>query len=123
MKILRLLVLPFLALAAFPALPAGEPLLPFETGVPAATHPELYSFADLYRLALTGEPYGGFRFDDAPAQVRAASLVPSSPALPAATAEVGFTVSPPRDGQGWALVLAGLFACAWVANRRLASPY
>ena len=123
MKILRLLVLPFLALAASAALAADAPLLAFEAGVPAATHPSLYSFADLYRLARTGEPYGGFRFDDAPAQIRPASLAPAAPDATEATAELGFTVSPRRDGQRWALALAGLFACAWVAHRRLASPY
>ena len=123
MKILRLLVLPFLALAASSALAAGEPLLPFEAGASSATHAPLYSFSDLYRLTVTGEPHGGFRFDDAPVQARGASLVPAALAVPEATTELGFTVSPPRAGQRWALALAGLFACAWVAHRRLASPY
>lgn len=118
MKTLRSLFLPLVAFAALPALAAEEPLLPFEAAAPAATHPSLYSFADVYRLTVAGEPFGGFRFAEPEAQIRVA-------AAPAATAapELRFSVSAPRDDGRWALLLAGLFACAWVAHRRLASPY
>jgi hypothetical protein len=122
MKILRpLLVL--LALAAAGGVRAAEaPLLGFEAGAPAATHPSLYSFADVYRLTVAGEPFGGFRFMDADAQPRLVSQV-SVGSVPEAVPEPRFSVSAPHDDARWALFLAGLFACAWVAHRRLASPY
>lgn len=94
---------------------AAAPLMLFEAGAPAATHPSLYSFTDLYRLTLSGEPFGGFRLADTPAQIRVVSA--------AGAPEPRFGVSRPREGGRWALALAGLFACAWVAHRRLASPY
>jgi hypothetical protein len=120
MKTLRtLFVLSFLALTSARA---GEALLPFEAAPPAATHPSLYSFADVYRLTVAGEPFGGFRFSEAAIPVRLASQ--SEPVITVSeTPELRFSVSAPRDGQLWALGLAGLFACAWVAHRRLASPY
>ena len=118
MKILRSLFLPLLALAAPPALAVDEPLLPFEAAAPAATHPSLYSFAEIYRLTVAGEPVGGPRFADAEARIRAAAE-----RSPADAPELRFSVSPPHDPQRWALLLAGLAACAWVAHRRLTSPY
>lgn len=103
MKTLRTL----LVLLALPASGAA---------VAAATPPSLYSFADVYRLTVAGEPFAAPRWVDPEAtQVR---LV-SSAAIP----ELRFSVSTPRDSQRWALALAGLAACAWVAHRRLSSPY
>jgi len=119
MKTLRTLFgLSFLVLSTAHA---AEALLPFEAAPPAATHPTLYSFADVYRLTVAGEPLGGFRFADTQPQVRVVSQASSYYAQEAP--ELRFSVSAPRDGQLWALGLAGLFACAWVAHRRLASPY
>jgi len=118
MKILRSLFLPLIALAALPALAAEEPLLAFEAALPAATHPSLYSFADVYRLTVSGEPFAGFRFAEAETQIRAAAA-PATSGEP----ELRFSVSAPHDGGRWALLLAGLITCAWVAHRRLASPY
>lgn len=106
MKTLRSLLLPLLALAALPALAAEAP------------HPSLYSFADVYRLTVAGEPFGGFRFADAEAQIRVAAA-PATKGAP----ELHFSVSAPHDDARWALLLAGLSTCAWVAHRRLASPY
>ena len=128
MKILRPLLM-LLALSLGGGAAAAEaPLLPFEAGAPAATPPALYSFADVYRLNLAGAPFGGLRVADAGGldagvaraldagiEVRAVSAAPAP--------ELSFAVSQPRDGSRWALALAGLFACAWVAHRRLASPY
>ncbi|HYX62921.1 MAG TPA: hypothetical protein VE935_01735 [Burkholderiales bacterium] len=127
MKILRPLLM-LLALSLGGGAAAVEaPLLPFEAGAPAATPPALYSFADVYRLSLAGGPFGGFRAAaagldaavarrlDAGVEVRAVSAAPAP--------EFSFAVSQRRDGSRWALALAGLFACAWVAHRRLASPY
>lgn len=125
MKILRSLLTSLVLSLAGTVPAAATALLPFEAGAPAATPPSLYSFADVYRLTLAGEPFGSFRFvdsqapdaqaSDSHAQVRLVSEI----RLP----EFSFAVSAPRAGQRWALVLAGLFACAWVAHRRLASPY
>lgn len=117
---LPLLALPLLAAPpAAGAPPAQAPsLLPYETLPPAATHPSLYSFADLYRLAVSGQALEGPRFAEPQAYLRPVSRS-SAPAAP----EPGFRVSAPRDGGRWPLLLAGLFACAWVAHRRLTSPY
>jgi hypothetical protein len=118
MKIARTLLLSLcLAPLALPAaaLAADAPLLAFETGASSATPPALYSFADLYRLAVPGEPFAPPRWLDAEPQLRLASR--------AAVSELRFSVSAPRDAGRWALVLAGLAACAWVAHRRLTSPY
>lgn len=114
MKILRPLLVPLALLAAASAFGAEDALLPFEAGAPAATHPSLYSFADVYRLTVSGEP-GGFRFVERAPQVRVVSE--------SSNLDFRFAVSAPREGERWALALAGLFACAWVAHRRLASPY
>jgi hypothetical protein len=115
MKILRLPVT-LLAFLAAPALFAAQaPLFAFEADATAATPPSLYSFADVYRLTVVGEPFAAPRWVDADTQVR--------PASRGAPPELRFDVSSPRDSQRWALVLAGLAACAWVAHRRLSSPY
>jgi hypothetical protein len=123
MKILRSLLMPLALLAVGAAFAAEAPLLPFEAGAPAATHPSMYSFADVYRLTLTGEPFGGFRFVDSRAQIRFASQAGVSAEPSESVAELRFSVSPPRERELWMLGLAGIFACAWVAHRRLVSPY
>jgi hypothetical protein len=120
MRVLRTLLVP-LALALASRAFAAQPLLPFEAGAPAATHPSMYSFSDVYRLTVAGVPFGGFRFVDAQAPLRVVSQAALSG--PEAFAEPRFAVSAPSDGGRWTLLLAGLFACAWVAHRRIASPY
>jgi hypothetical protein len=116
---LTLLALPLLAASPALGAPAAPALLPYESAPPAATHPSLYSFADACRLALSGEQALEVpRFSGTPGPVRVVSR-PSA----AETAQPRFSVSAPRDGSRWPLVLAGLFACAWVAHRRLTSPY
>ena len=116
MRILRtsplLLALPLLALPlrglAAPASPSAleqaPVLLPYETTSPAATHPSLHSFGDVYRLA------------EAHPRIVSQASAEAGP-------EPRFSVSAPRDASRWPLVFAGLFACAWVAHRRLTSPY
>ncbi|HEX7052812.1 MAG TPA: hypothetical protein VF211_02615 [Burkholderiales bacterium] len=104
-----------LAAAAADGDAAEPPLVAFEAGLPVATPPALYSFADVYRLAVAGDPLAAPRWIEAETQLRLASR--------AAPAGPRFAVSAPRDGGRWALVLAGLAACAWVAHRRLTSPY
>jgi hypothetical protein len=127
MKLLRTF-LPLLALLTAPAaaLAAPAPLLPFETAAPTATPPSLYSFVDVYRLALSGEPFqgprDGLRFADSQVHARSVSRLSDAEAAEAPP-ELHFSVSAPRDSGRWPLVLAGLFACVWVAHRRLTSPY
>jgi hypothetical protein len=124
LTLLALTLLAALPAAAAPA--SGTALLPRETPPPAATPPSLYSFSEAYRLAVSGEPLDGLwdgrreslRFTEAHAHARFVS----SPG-PDAAQEPRFSVSAPRDGGRWPLLLAGLFACAWVAHRRLTSPY
>ena len=115
MKIMRTLITSLVLAAAGSALAKDAPLAAFEAAPPGATPPALYSFADLYRLALAGEPSGMPRWSEGDAQLRLASR--------AEPPELRFSVSAPRDGGRWALLLAGLAACAWVAHRRLSSPY
>lgn len=113
---LPLLALPLLA--ASPAAGAPSALLPYETLPSAATPPSLYSFADVYRLAVSAQAPEGARIAEPQAYLRPV-LHSSAQAAP----EPSFRVSAPRDGARWPLLLAGLFACAWVAHRRLTSPY
>ena len=124
MRMLRTF-LPLLALPLLAASPAsGAPevpapaLLPYETLPPAALPPSLYSFADVYRLAVSGRALEGPRFAEPQATLR-----PVSRSRAQAAPEPSFRVSAPHDGGRWPLLLAGLFACAWVAHRRLTSPY
>lgn len=114
MKIMRTLITLLALAAAGGALAKDAPLAAFEAGAPGATPPSLYSFAELYRLTQAGESLAP-RGIDAEPQLRLASRVEPS--------ELRFSVSAPRDGGRWALLLAGLAACAWVAHRRLSSPY
>src|SRR5690349_806446 len=123
---LLFLLLPVPGIAAAPAAQASllaptPVLLPYESTPPAATHPSLYSFADAYRLAVSGRSIDGLR--DGPrfsgAQARLRNVSQSSAEAASAPS---FSVSAPHDGGRWPLLLAGLFACAWVAHRRLTSP-
>src|SRR5690242_14497985 len=120
MKVLRpFLVPPALALASGASAP---PLLPFEAGAPAPTRPPMYPSSASYRPTLAAEPSAGFRFADSQAQLRVVSRAAALNPLEAGP-ELRFSVSAPNDSGRWTLLLAGLFACAWVAHRRLASPY
>ena len=78
-------------------------------------HPALYSFAELYRLAVGGDE---LRFPDVAVepQVRVAAAQP-------APSEPRFTITPVPGPRSWVLVLAGLAAAAWVAHRRLTYAY
>jgi hypothetical protein len=115
MKIARTLITSLVLAAAGSAMANDAPLAAFEAARPGATPPALYSFADLYRLTLAGESFAAPRWSEGEAQLRLASRVEPP--------EPRFSVSAPRDGGRWPLLLAGLAACAWVAHRRLASPY
>ena len=95
MKILRRLVFACLAVGCCSAASADD------------AQPALYSFADVYRLTVSG----------AAPQVRVAAV------QEALAAEPRFTVSPVPAPKGWMLLLAGLAAAGWVAHRRLTSDY
>lgn len=85
------------------------------SGVSAA-HPALYSFADLYRLAVASS--GGLPALDtaagAPIRVAAAQSQPADPR---------FSVSPVPQPDHWLLALAGVAFAGWVAHRRLARSF
>jgi hypothetical protein len=110
MKLFRLLIL----LAS--VISATAPVHAEEAPAPLPAHPSMYSFADVYRLTVAGVPLGSFAFADSEAQVRVASQTLAPP-------ELRFSVSTARDTQRWLLALAGIALAAWVAHRRLTSPF
>jgi hypothetical protein len=79
---------------------------------PAPPHPELYSFADVYRLTVAGPAMANYPAADGAMRVAATQAQPA--------AEVQFSIHAVRQPEGWMLLLAGLAAAAWVARRRLA---
>ena len=98
---------------AFPVL-ASEPTFKSLAINPAATHPALYSFVDVYRLTVSGAatafpPVEGAA--DAPMRVAVAA--------PSAGAELRFLVSTVPQPDKWLLILAGVALAGWVAHRRL----
>jgi hypothetical protein len=98
-------------LAVAIACAACTQLAPLPQGEP---HPALYSFADVYRLTVSGAMAGQPRLDpspDAPIRVAVAR---------AASSEPRFSIAPVRAPEKWLLVLAGLALAGWVAHRRLA---
>src|SRR5687768_936176 len=101
----------FAAAAATP-----QALAPVASGAqPAAQHPSLYSFADVYRLTVAG-PMGRLPIvetPEAPIRVAVQTAVHSS------SPEARFSVAPAPQPDTWLLVLAGLAAAGWVAHRRL----
>jgi len=93
--------------AAGPA--AGEES--FQTALQRGTaaHPSLYSFTDLYRLAVSGPApdLGVLQASEAPVRTGAAPL----PAQ--------FSVAEAPKPQPWLLLLSGTALAMWVARRRL----
>jgi len=98
----RLLIASLLVLGLAPCAPADD------------AHPALYSFADLYRLAV-GADEARFALGAAEPQVRVAAQ--------ASSLEPRFTVTPVPGPRAWVLFIAGLAAAAWVAHRRLTYAY
>ena len=94
MKVLHRLIWPCLA--------AGFAM----SAAAADAHPALYSFNDLYRLAVNGPQ----------------PVIEPQPVRVAAASEVRFTITPVPGPKPWMLLLAGLAAAAWVAHRRLTRP-
>jgi hypothetical protein len=74
-----------------------------------AAHPSLYSFADLYRIALGG-PAAGFSIapaNEAPMRTATAAAAPQ------------FSISEAPEPQLGLLLLSGIALAVWVARRRL----
>ena len=80
---------------------------------PGAADPSLYSFADVYRLTVSGAAPS-----PAPAQGGGVRLA----AAPASAAEPRFSISSAQEPQPWTLILSGLALAGWVAHRRLVHP-
>jgi hypothetical protein len=79
----------------------------------------VYSFADLYRLTVSGAGAKDLLFSSPSAepQIRVAAFEP------AAVAEPRFTIAPVSGPGTGLLLLAGLAAAGWVAHRRLTYAY
>jgi hypothetical protein len=107
MKFPTLLLVVALSCAARPA--ASEDSFQGTLHHAAVTHPSLYSFADLYRLTVTG-PAGGFA-------LLPAADVPVRTAIVQAPAQ--FAISDRSEPQLGLLLLSGVALAVWVARRRL----
>lgn len=78
----------------------------------AAAHPSQYSFADVYRLTVSGPALAGFPLvpaNDTPIRV----------AVTQAPAPAQFSIATVPEPELWLLLLSGLALAAWVARRRL----
>jgi len=81
-----------------------------------SAHPLQYSFADVYRLTLSGPALAGFPLapsNDTPIRV-AVTQAPSA---------AQFSVAAVPEQKLWPLLLAGLALAAWVARRRLSYSF
>jgi hypothetical protein len=78
----------------------------------AAAHPSQYSFADIYRLTVTGPALAG-------APLIAAYDTPIRIAVTRPPAPAQFSVAGVPQPQWWLLLLSGLALATWVARRRL----
>lgn len=78
----------------------------------AGIHPSQYSFADVYRLTVSGPALAGFPLvpaNDTPIRV----------AVTPAPAPAQFSIAAVPEPQLWLLLLSGLALAAWVGRRRL----
>ena len=108
-----------------PAVAAATASDSFQGALQAAApaQPALYSFADIYRLTVSGTPVSGVA--GAPLSGFGASAAADSPirvavSQAAPAPELQFSVVSIAGPQRWVLLLAGLAAALWVARRRLA---
>jgi len=109
MKPAKLLLALSLLLAAFAA--EGQETFQGTLGRAVAANPSQYSFADIYRLALSG-----------PGAASLAAVPPAETTVRVAAstqAPAQFAVGEVREPRLWMLLLAGLSAAVWVARRRL----
>ena len=105
MKLLKLL--PILLV-----LGAGNLAAQGERAAPLPPHPELYSFADVYRLAVGGAVVEPHAAAVAAAPLRVAMARP-------APAEARLSIRPAGERARWLLFLSGFALAGWVAHRRL----
>jgi hypothetical protein len=102
------------ALCALPVT-AGESL---RNALPAAApQPGMHSFADVYRLTVSGaapENLPALALNESPARVAFAALAPE--------AEAAFSIAGVAEPRGW-LLLSGLALALWVARRRLGHSF
>lgn len=100
---------------AFLALPAAANDT-FQSSLQAgAPQPSMYSFADVYRLTVSGAALGNLpalALNDAPVRVAAAPPAP----------EATFSIAGVGEPRGW-LLLSGLALALWVARRRLGHSF
>jgi hypothetical protein len=82
---------------------------------PAPQHPALYSFADVYRLTVSGPMAMPGLEPASQAPIRVAA----PPAQLPSAAEPRFAIGAPRLTDKWLLLVAGLAFAGWVAHRRL----
>jgi hypothetical protein len=104
-----------LALLTILAALAGAPRAAAQASAqaPLPVHPELYSFADVYRLAVGEAAQADESFAAGPRRV---SIAPHEAAGPRFSVHRAGAVEP------WLLLLSGLAAAGWVAHRRLVNP-
>jgi len=80
---------------------------------PATLNPAMYSFADVYRLTVSGTALSSLpvlALSDSPIRVAATQ--------PAAAPEIAFSIAAVPEPRGW-LLLSGLALALWVARRRM----
>ena len=82
------------------------------SGAPAQPAPSLYSFADIYRMTVTGGE-----------ELASERLMLKVAAAEAPEPELHFSISAPLaprpERERWVLLLSGLALAGWVAHRRL----
>jgi hypothetical protein len=77
-----------------------------------SAHPLQYSFADVYRLTVSGPALSGF-------PVAPSNDTPIRVAVTPAPAAAQFSIVAVPEQELWLLLLSGLALAAWVARRRL----
>ncbi|OGA71308.1 MAG: hypothetical protein A3G81_31010 [Betaproteobacteria bacterium RIFCSPLOWO2_12_FULL_65_14] len=84
---------------------------------PGALQPGMYSFADVYRLTVSGAALSNLpalALNDAPVRVAAAAAPPAP--------DAAFSIAGVGEPRGW-LLLSGLALALWVARRRLGHSF
>ena len=104
---------PFAFALALAAGTAAAESVPFQLATEARSpaHPALYSFADVYRLTVSGAALADFPLQDTLVRV----AVSSQSAAP----DNQFSINSVPEPERWLLLLSGIALAAWVARRRL----
>jgi hypothetical protein len=102
------------ALCALPSAASETFHASLQAGAP---QPGMYSFADVYRLTVSGAALGNLpalALTDSPVHV-AVAVAPPAP-------EAAFSIAGVAEPRGW-LLLSGLALALWVARRRLGHSF